>query len=36
MVKRNKLFVGLDPSMRATGIIVLDEDAEIVEQKLFC
>ena len=35
MVKSNKLFVGLDPSMRATGIIVLDEDAEIVEQKLF-
>jgi len=35
MVKRNKLFVGLDPSMRATGIIVLDEDAVIVEQKLF-
>ena len=35
MVKSNKLFVGLDPSMRATGIIILDVDAEIIEQKLF-
>jgi len=35
MVKQTKLFVGLDPSMRGTGIIVLDQNAEIIEQKLF-
>jgi len=29
------LFVGIDPSINGTGIIVLDKDANIVEQKLF-
>lgn len=32
---RDPLFVGLDPSINATGLVVLDEDANIVEQKLF-
>ena len=35
MVKKSNLFVGLDPSMRGTGIIVLDQDGEIIEKKLF-
>jgi crossover junction endodeoxyribonuclease RuvC len=29
------LFVGLDPSINGTGLIILDEDANIIEQKLF-
>ena len=29
------MFVGVDPSINATGIIVLDEGANIIEQKLF-
>lgn len=29
------LFVGLDPSINGTGLIILDEDATIIEQKLF-
>jgi crossover junction endodeoxyribonuclease RuvC len=29
------LFVGLDPSINATGLIVLDKDANIIEEKLF-
>jgi crossover junction endodeoxyribonuclease RuvC len=32
---RDPLFVGIDPSINATGIIVLDIDANIIEQKLF-
>lgn len=32
---RDPLFVGIDPSINATGIIVLDEGANIIEQKLF-
>ncbi len=32
---RDPLFVGVDPSINATGIIVLDENANIIEQKLF-
>ena len=35
MVKQTKLFVGLDPSIRGTGIIVLDQTGEIIEEKLF-
>jgi len=37
MVKsyKTKLFVGIDPSFNSTGIIVLDENAEIVDQKNF-
>ena len=27
-----KLFMGIDPSFNSTGIIILDQDAEIVEQ----
>jgi len=29
------LFVGVDPSINATGLIILDEKATIIEQKLF-
>lgn len=32
---KSKLFVGIDHSFNSTGIIVLDEDANIVEQKNF-
>lgn len=32
---RDPLFIGIDPSINATGIIVLDQDANIIEQKLF-
>jgi len=37
MVKINKtrLFVGVDPSFNSTGIVILDQDGEIVEQKNF-
>lgn len=37
MVKsyKTKLFVGIDPSFNSTGIIVLDENAEMVDQKNF-
>jgi len=37
MVKqcRDPLYVGIDPSIKATGIVVLDKDANIIEQKLF-
>lgn len=37
MVKsyKTKLFVGIDPSFNSTGIIVLDENAEIVDEKNF-
>ncbi len=30
-----RLFVGIDPSFNSTGIIVLDQDAKLVEQKNF-
>ena len=32
---RDPLFVGIDPSINATAIIVLDQNANIIEQKLF-
>jgi crossover junction endodeoxyribonuclease RuvC len=32
---KDMLFVGIDPSINATGIIVLDQDKNIIEQKLF-
>ena len=32
---REPLFVGVDPSINATGLIILDEKATIIEQKLF-
>ena len=32
---KDPMFVGIDPSINATGIIILDEDAHIREQKLF-
>lgn len=32
---RDPMFVGVDPSFTGFGIIVLDKDANIVEQKLF-
>jgi crossover junction endodeoxyribonuclease RuvC len=35
MGKQNKIFVGIDPSYNSTGIIVLDHDAKIIEQKNF-
>ena len=31
---KNPMFVGLDPSYNGFGIIVLDKDANIIEQKL--
>ena len=32
---KDPLFVGIDPSINATGLIVLDSNANIIEQKLF-
>ena len=32
---RDPLFVGVDPSINATGLVILDEKANIIEQKLF-
>lgn len=32
---RDPMFVGIDPSFNGFAIVVLDENAEIVEQKLF-
>ena len=32
---RDPLFVGIDPSINGTGIVVLDQNANIIEQKLF-
>jgi crossover junction endodeoxyribonuclease RuvC len=32
---RDPMFVGIDPSINATGLIVLDKHANIIEQKLF-
>jgi crossover junction endodeoxyribonuclease RuvC len=34
-MKREKLFVGLDPSINATGILIINQDSNIIEQKLF-
>ena len=32
---KDPLFVGIDPSINATGLIVLDQEANIIESKLF-
>lgn len=32
---RDPLFVGLDPSINATGLVIIDESANIIEQKIF-
>ena len=32
---RDPMYVGMDPSINATALIVLDKDANIIEQKLF-
>ena len=32
---RDPMFVGMDPSFNGFAIVVLDKNAEIVEQKLF-
>lgn len=32
----NKFFCGIDPSLSATGLIIIDNDLNIVEQKLIC
>jgi Holliday junction resolvasome RuvABC endonuclease subunit len=32
---RDPMFVGIDPSFHSTGLIVLDQDANIIEQKHF-
>jgi len=34
-VLRDPMFVGMDPSFNGFGIVVLDKNAEIIEQKLF-
>ncbi len=31
----NNFFVGIDPSYASTGLIILDKDAEIIEQRTF-
>jgi len=36
MPKKSDIFIGIDPSLRATGIIVLDENGKIKDQKLLC
>ena len=33
--KRETLFVGLDPSINATGVVILDDCGNIIEQKTF-
>jgi crossover junction endodeoxyribonuclease RuvC len=33
--KKETLFVGLDPSINATGVIILDDCENIIEQKTF-
>lgn len=33
--KREMLFVGLDPSINATGVVILDDCANIIEQRTF-
>ena len=33
--KRETLFVGLDPSINATGVVILDDCANIIEQRTF-
>jgi len=33
--KRETLFVGLDPSINATGVVILDDCANIIEQRIF-
>jgi len=35
MAKKEKMFVGIDPSFNSTGIIILDNDGKIVEQMNF-
>ena len=32
---KDPLFVGIDPSINATGLIVIDSNSNIIEQKLF-
>ena len=32
---KDPLFVGIDPSVNSTGLIVLDQNANIIESKLF-
>lgn len=32
---KDPLFVGIDPSINATGLVIIDENATIIEQKLF-
>lgn len=32
--KEGRYFVGIDPSLVGTGVVMIDEDGEIVEQKL--
>ena len=32
---KDPLFVGIDPSINGTGLVIIDENANIVEQKLF-
>lgn len=35
MVKKNKVFVGIDQSFKSTGLIVLDNEANIIKQENF-
>ena len=35
MVKQTKMFVGLDHGFHSTGLIILDQDTNIIEQKNF-
>lgn len=35
MAKNDKFYVGIDPSFNSTGIIVLDQNGEIVEERNF-
>ena len=32
---KDPLFVGLDPSINATGLVIIDENANIIKEKLF-
>jgi len=35
MVKQNKTFIGIDQSFRSTGLIVLDDEGNILKQEIF-
>ena len=35
-LENNKIFCGIDPSISATGLIIIDNNVNIIEEKLIC